>query len=580
MSSELLASGVDNLKGHLAGAFNVLTGSSGDYTDLGIGRKFGGAAAAYSLRDVGAMNGPVVRVRRDSDNSEQDFSALAVPFIPEWCNRQVIKPLDVKALQSDGRTGDFVIAKAAYSLRSLGDRQATIANDAAPLNADTVVPASGKYVIQVRRSSDDTIKSFTADEVTDGTLVAFVGSGNDGFVRAWYDQSVSDQGSTATGNHAVQATAGSQPKIVDSGSLVSLGVDFTGAKFMPFTSISAKTVVAVNQLTDTTNFNYLVGRSGGGDGGVRTGSGNGLFTGADTASSASSDFNNAGGTTHVNGSQSSFLSTSKNVYFGTGTNGFALTALGTAFVFSSVSRSWRGKIAEVIIYDTDQTANRGAFEANIAEHYSISGVPAEDNQVNGLVETWYDQSGNGNNATQTTADNQPKIVSAGSYLGEVDFDGTNDFLDLTSALGITNQAAIFTVAESGGGNDKIILDNRDGGTDGFRVFRFGDAFEYRWQSATVDTGTNPGSGTKFIGFANHDTSNASAAVNGATATAVSDTSSINVTATPRIGARSFTSAANFWDGTINELIVYGADQTSDRANIESNIANHYGITLS
>jgi hypothetical protein len=131
MSSELLASGVDNLKGHLAGAFNVLTGSSGDYTDLGIGRKFGGAAAAYSLRDVGAMNGPVVRVRRDSDNSEQDFSALAVPFIPEWCNRQVIKPLDVKALQSDGRTGDFIIAKAAYSLRSLGDRQATIANDAA-----------------------------------------------------------------------------------------------------------------------------------------------------------------------------------------------------------------------------------------------------------------------------------------------------------------------------------------------------------------------------------------------------------------------------------------------------------------
>jgi hypothetical protein len=127
MSSELLASGVDNLKGHLAGAFNVLTGSSGDYTDLGIGRKFGGAAAAYSLRDVGAMNGPVVRVRRDSDNSEQDFSALAVPFIPEWCNRQVIKPLDVKALQSDGRTGDFIIAKAAYSLRSLGDRQATVA---------------------------------------------------------------------------------------------------------------------------------------------------------------------------------------------------------------------------------------------------------------------------------------------------------------------------------------------------------------------------------------------------------------------------------------------------------------------
>ena len=173
MSSELLASGVDNLKGHLAGAFNVLTGSSGDYTDLGIGRKFGGAAAAYSLRDVGAMNGPVVRVRRDSDNSEQDFSALAVPFIPEWCNRQVIKPLDVRELVSggsdDGRTGDFIIAKAAYSLRSLGDRQATVA-----ATGDTVTAANGKYVVQVRRNVDGKIKSFTADEVADGTLLSFV----------------------------------------------------------------------------------------------------------------------------------------------------------------------------------------------------------------------------------------------------------------------------------------------------------------------------------------------------------------------------------------------------------------------
>ena len=174
MSSELLASGVDNLKGNLAGAFNILTGSSGDYTDLGIGRKFGGAAAAYSLRDVGAMNGPVVRVRRDSDNSEQDFSALAVPFIPDWCNRQVIKPLDVQELQSDGRTGDFVIAKAAYSLRSLGDRQATTAQGDVPLDEDTVQAPSGKYVVQVRRNVDSKIKSFTADEVADGTLLSFV----------------------------------------------------------------------------------------------------------------------------------------------------------------------------------------------------------------------------------------------------------------------------------------------------------------------------------------------------------------------------------------------------------------------
>jgi hypothetical protein len=36
--------------------------------------------------------------------------------------------------------------------------------------------------------------------------------------------------------------------------------------------------------------------------------------------------------------------------------------------------------------------------------------------TNGFVKTWYDQSGNGNDATQTTSANQPQIVSSGSVL--------------------------------------------------------------------------------------------------------------------------------------------------------------------
>ena len=36
--------------------------------------------------------------------------------------------------------------------------------------------------------------------------------------------------------------------------------------------------------------------------------------------------------------------------------------------------------------------------------------------TNGFVTTWYDQSGNANNAVQTTAANQPQIVSSGSVL--------------------------------------------------------------------------------------------------------------------------------------------------------------------
>jgi hypothetical protein len=51
----------------------------------------------------------------------------------------------------------------------------------------------------------------------------------------------------------------------------------------------------------------------------------------------------------------------------------------------------------------------------------------------GFVTTWYDQSGNARNATQTTAANQPKIVSSGSVIlygtkPTMTFDGLNDFM--------------------------------------------------------------------------------------------------------------------------------------------------------
>lgn len=78
MSSEKLGSAKSLLKGNLGGSWDILQGCAGNYTDLGIARRFGGATAAYSLRDIGASNGPVVRVRRDSDSDEQDFSAHQV----------------------------------------------------------------------------------------------------------------------------------------------------------------------------------------------------------------------------------------------------------------------------------------------------------------------------------------------------------------------------------------------------------------------------------------------------------------------------------------------------------------------
>lgn len=91
--------------------------------------------------------------------------------------------------------GSIADPAAAYSLRAL--------NGGDPM------------VARVRRSSDDAEKDFTASDVNGGALVNWVGSGNDGFVTTWYDQSGND-------NDYVLLVASNQPKVITSGSLVNL----------------------------------------------------------------------------------------------------------------------------------------------------------------------------------------------------------------------------------------------------------------------------------------------------------------------------------------------------------------------
>jgi hypothetical protein len=134
MSSEQLADGVNPLDAELAATWDVLKGYSGRDTDLGIARRFGGAAAAYSLRDIGAMNGSVVRVRRspndttDAIDDEERFSANQVQdgTLEKWVNGELEGTLPA----------DVDTAAAAYSLRKV---KASYSGDA----------------VRIRRSSDD-----------------------------------------------------------------------------------------------------------------------------------------------------------------------------------------------------------------------------------------------------------------------------------------------------------------------------------------------------------------------------------------------------------------------------------------
>ena len=565
------------------------------------------AAAAYSLRSLTGGDPKVVRVRRASDNGERDFTSSEITSgeMVSWVNRQVIAPLDIQALEADGRTGDFLIAKAAYALRSLGTRQATITGlDSFPAPFTSV---TGKFVVQVRRSSDDTFKSFTADEVTDGTLLAFVGTGgsDNGFVRIWYDQSVTTEaGDTATGNHAVQTTPANQPLIVSAGALVAdNGIDFDG-------STSSRTLVAPSvtglagsismfstSVRDATGNTVSLSNSssGGRYFAIQEGGSTSVANPRNTASITVSDSVSGadrltfalttGATSTSVGALGSAVTTSTSDYgddfSGTHINQIAIGVLRTA----SPTGYFDGRIREILVYNSDQTDNRGAIEANIGEAYSITGIPAYDDEVDGFVETWYDQSGNSKDATQATASLQPKIVNAGSLLTDgIDFDGTDQVGLITGSFSLTqafttfsvshtdetsNSQGVWSTAASAGGTLNSIL-TFFRGDDGFAVnsgttLTTAGTIDYVADRTYLQTNVvNGGSSSIFVDGATGATGNAG---------------STNPSGILIIGY--FRSGGYFpLDGAIKELIIYDSDQTANRAALETNIAAANGVTLS
>jgi hypothetical protein len=307
MSSELLGAAQNVLKGNLGGAWDINKGYADAYTDLGIARRFGGAAAAYSLRDIGAMNGRVVRVRRDSDDAEEDFSA---------------------------------------------------------------------------------------NQVASGALEDFVGSGNDGFVAKWYDQS-------RNGNDVVQGTNGSQPKIVESGSILKEGdnptIKFDGSDdFLQIESQvlsnSSSGAVGLYSVVNSTasQAGYVAGSASDDSGGKRgmsiyAGTTKFILTNGNSASTTSQDTipitngssvlisacynNNATNTLQKNSSTTSYSDGSSAYNFlasSSFTIGHRERSAGT-----NAATNLQGTISEVLAFNTDTTSDRSEIQSEIQKHYNL-----------------------------------------------------------------------------------------------------------------------------------------------------------------------------------------------------------------
>lgn len=417
-------------------------------------------------------------------------------------------------------------------------------------------------------------------------------------VVTWYDQSGND-------NHATQTVAGDQPKIAEAGALLADGIDFDGVG-----NYLETTNGYIVELSQNPASVFAVATPG------PSNTGKYLLTEGDSLTPYSSQFILNGSaaeaglwvnTTLIGNpmtpsvqSLTGFIynETTFQPYLNGAVNGTATAATVNtetsleSYIGSSANADtgfYTGRIAELITYKSDQTNNRFKIESNINNYHDIY-TAAED----GYVETWYDQSGNSNNAVHPVLSLQPQIVDSGALMTDengsptIQFFHTNtnrNYLEFDPFFATGDDISAFVVTERELNSDwNIILgyDNNNQGLSG--TFGMSDNGATRQPRASAGSASINNSvinddivNLRTVLWDNSSLSLSSYIDGGDLVTA---TGTQNVIAPPdknRIGD-TFTVGVS---GTvkITEIVLYNSDQSANRTDIESNIAEAYGITL-
>jgi hypothetical protein len=194
-----------------------------------------------------------------------------------------------------------------------------------------------------------------------------------------------------------------------------------------------------------------------------------------------------------------------------------------------------------------------------------------------FVTTWYDQSGNSINLLQTTALNQPQIVSSGSVLLVntkpcVRFDGIDDKLTQTLLFNsVSTQFIVYDKIGSTGYLGGLFLSSAESpgflfDSNGVRPYQQGPQFgpTYSNNNQALMSFKASTTGTNWELYGN---SNAVVGVQN-----IGILISVNTVA---LGARG--TASSFGNFDAQEYIVYSSNQMSNRTGIETNINDFYSI---
>jgi len=268
---------------------------------------------------------------------------------------------------------------AAYFLADLGSKRGTVDGAINP-------------VVRVRRTNGD-LRAFTANDISTGVLLAWVGTGgsDNGLVAKLYDGS---------GNHrdATQYTVADMPKIVNAGAVVvdvngNVSLDFAENKFLSansLASIASGTDRPITQFQIADPDNDSASTSGIAGFGLSynatpirySGIKNGVYLFDERANNEA--LAQAGGGTVASGLfLMSTVSTgnartgrANGTQFGKNTTNLGETILDRftigALARNTVALYFSGKISGVIVYAADKTTDIPAAEAALAKEYKIT----------------------------------------------------------------------------------------------------------------------------------------------------------------------------------------------------------------
>jgi len=209
-----------------------------------------------------------------------------------------------------------------------------------------------------------------------------------------------------------------------------------------------------------------------------------------------------------------------------------------------------------------------------ANVFYLKNIVVTQTTADGAVTTFYDQTGNGNDATNATESEQPLVVSAGTLVTEngkaaVEFEhsGTRTPLDLSNAVSIgTNDFMIAAVVKNKTNQANNYIDSSTNGMDVLYIGNKPTLSQSGVGTVLQQTATVNNTDTFLINFLRHG---------GSVYNYLNGGSEVSATDSTDFSAQIDSIGDD--EVIIQEIIIFNSDQSSNRTGIEGNINDHFDI---